>query len=77
MAFIWRRWVPMMKPDPLFASEAHAARLLDMPRGDFTKLVAAGHLPRPHRIGDLERYDVDELRRVVRGGDIGGGGMEW
>lgn len=66
-----------VKPEPIFASDTTAAKLLDLPKAEFAKLVAAGHLPRPHRIGPVERFDVDELRRVIRGDKIGGGGMEW
>lgn len=66
-----------MKDAPLFASEASAARLLDMKPGQFRELVRAGHLPAPKRIGDVERFDVDELRRVLRGDAIGGGELTW
>jgi predicted DNA-binding transcriptional regulator AlpA len=66
-----------VKPDTLFATEARAARFVDMPRPEFRRLVDAGHLPKPRKIGQLERFDLDELRRVVRGDLIGGGGMEW
>lgn len=63
--------------EPILASADKAARLLDMTRGQFLELVAEGHLPRPRRIGQLERFDVEELRKVARGDMIGGGGMEW
>lgn len=66
-----------MKADPLFASEASAARLLDMKTQRFRELVDLGHLPRPYDIGGEKRFDVAELRRVIRGELIGGGGMEW
>lgn len=52
---------------PLFASERNAARLLDMKPSEFRKLWINGHLPRPKIIGDHERWDVDQLRRVLRG----------
>lgn len=67
-----------MKADPLFASDVTAARLLDMKPDQFRGLVAAGHLPPPRDIGGIKRFDLDELRRVIRGDLIGGGGgMEW
>ncbi len=65
-----------MKPEPIFASEASAARLLDMKPAEFRAQVQAGNLPRPVLIGPIERFDVDELCRVVRGDPVGGG-MEW
>jgi len=56
-----------MRPDPIFASEASAARLLDLRLAEFRALVDAGHLPGPLYIGAVQRFDVEELRRVVRG----------
>jgi len=63
--------------DPLFASEATAARLLDMKPDAFRDLVARGHLPPARRIGNLERFDLAELQAVIRGEKIGGGEMTW
>ena len=65
------------KPEPLFATAATAARLLEMTLDQFNELVAAGYLPRPHRIGTLERFDVAQLQSAIRGDLIGGGEMEW
>lgn len=67
------------KADPIFATAATAARMLDMKLADFTGLVEAGHLPRPCRIGHLERFDMEELAKIIRGDLIGGrgGDMEW
>ncbi len=56
-----------MTIQPLFASEKRAAGLLDMPKGTFRDLVAAGVLPGPVIIGDQERWDVEALIRVLRG----------
>lgn len=56
-----------MKPTPIFAAEDTAARLCDMTAEEFRRLVEAGHLPPPRVIGKLRRYDVEELRRVIRG----------
>ncbi len=63
--------------EPMFAGEATAARLLDMKPKEFADLVARGFLPAPRDIGGLKRYDVDELRRVLRGDKIGAGAMTW
>ncbi len=49
---------------PIFASERTAARLLDMTVAEFQRLVADGSLPPPAR---LDRWDVEELRRIMRG----------
>lgn len=65
-----------MKNEPIFASEASAARLLDMKPTELRAQVAAGNLPPPKQIGPLERFDVDELRRVIRGEPMGGP-MQW
>lgn len=66
-----------MKPDPLFASDKTAARMLDMKPDDFRALVDRGHLPPPRRIGNLERFDMAELQAVIRGDKIGGGEIRW
>jgi hypothetical protein len=65
-----------MKVDPIFVSDVGAAKLLDMKPADLRAQVAAGNLPRPKQIGPFERFDVDELRRVIRGEPMGGA-MEW
>lgn len=62
---------------PIYASAKTAARLLDMRPAEFSELVEAGHLPPPRRIGELERFDVAELRAVIMGDKIGGGEMKW
>lgn len=62
--------------EPLFASERTAARLLDMRPEAFRDLVDRGHLPAPVTIGTLRRYDVDELRRVIRG-EAAADAMQW
>jgi hypothetical protein len=66
-----------MKLDPMFARDRTAAALIDMKPAEFNKLVAAGYLPKPRLIGTVERFDMDELRRIIRGDAIGGGAMEW
>lgn len=62
-----------MKVELLFASEATAARLLDLKPGQLRELVAAGHLPRPRQIGGFERFDMTELAAILRGDQIGMG----
>ncbi len=66
-----------MKHDPLFVSEVTAARMLDMDVPAFRALRAAGVLPAPRAIGPHERYDVAELRSVIRGDAAAGGAMQW
>ena len=53
-----------MKHQPLFASEATAAALLDMKPTEFRELVAAGSLPPANK---LNRWDVAELQAIMRG----------
>lgn len=67
----------MAQTAPLFASEQNAARLLDMKPAEFRALVETGHLPRPRQIGGHERWDTDELRRIINGEAAEMGGMEW
>lgn len=55
-----------------FATPERAAKLLDMKPCDLAAQVEAGNLPAPKRIGGMIRYDVDELRRVIRGDTVGG-----
>ncbi|RBW63043.1 hypothetical protein DS906_01090 [Ruegeria sp. A3M17] len=57
---------------PIAVSERNAAKLLDMPVGSFRDLVSNGILPRPRKIGPLERWDADELRAILRGQMIDG-----
>lgn len=55
-------------PGMLFASEASAARLLDMRPAEFRALVQSGALPQPVKIaGKIERWSVAELDAIVRG----------
>lgn len=65
------------KPDPVFATAATAARMLDMKPSEFKELVEKGYLPQPRRIGSLERFDMEELARIIRGEGIDGGPMSW
>ncbi|WP_376872293.1 hypothetical protein [Albirhodobacter sp. R86504] len=57
----------MAKHEPLFAAEKTAASLLDMRPHEFRSLVNAGALPRPIRIGEVERWRVDQLKAIATG----------
>jgi hypothetical protein len=58
----------MPTPSPLFASEATAAKLLDMPRSNFRALVDAGALPRPVTLAPgVERWACARLMCVHLG----------
>lgn len=52
---------------PMFASERSAAALLDMKPAEFRRLVSAGALPPPVRIGALERWNVAQIEAALRG----------
>lgn len=60
------------RPAPLYASDATAAKLLDMGRGDFLRLVDGGHLPKPRDIGGMKRWDVPELQKIINGDAVDG-----
>jgi predicted DNA-binding transcriptional regulator AlpA len=57
----------MTRPAPIAATERTAAQLLDMTKAEFRRLVDAGALPPPVRVGDMERWRVDDLRRMLSG----------
>ncbi|MEM9049966.1 MAG: hypothetical protein AAGC92_14745 [Pseudomonadota bacterium] len=67
----------MTAPTILFAGEKRAAALLDMKPADFRALVDGGVLPKPKKIGDFERWDVEQLQVIARGDAAGGGSIEW
>lgn len=63
----------MLKPlAPIGANEATAARLLDMKTSEFRQLVRDGHLPPSRNIGGHERWDVEELRKIISGEAVEG-----
>lgn len=63
---------------PLFASEAKAAKLLDMKAGEFRDLVRQGILPRPIFLAGFERWDVEQLKAIAKGDSVEGmGPIEW
>lgn len=62
---------------PIYASEANAARLLDLKPAEFRALVEAGHLPRGREIAPgVLRWLTDDLKRIASGEAIDGG-IEW
>lgn len=65
------------RPSPMFASEATAARLLDMAPGEFRALVKAGALPGPCDIGGHKRWEVEALRRIGSGDMVDGEAIQW
>ena len=56
--------MPVSAIQPLFASEGTAARLLDMKRPEFRRLVDTGALPPPNA---LDRWDVEALIAAMTG----------
>jgi len=68
----------MTKHAPIFASERTAAQLLDLKPAEFRSLVDQGALPGPRRLGGFERWDMDELRRIINGDAVEGmGDVQW
>jgi len=69
----------MTNPAPILASETSAAKLLDMKPAEFCALVERGHLPRGREIAPgYIRWDVEDLRRIIRGDAIDGmDGVQW
>ena len=49
---------------PAFAKASKSAKILDMTTREFLELVDQGALPSPVRFG---RWDVDQLKKVMRG----------
>lgn len=61
----------------ILASEANAARLLDMKLAEFRSLVKAGLLPRGREIAPgVWRWVTDDLRKIASGEAIDGG-IDW
>ncbi|MBW6506736.1 MAG: hypothetical protein K0B00_08315 [Rhodobacteraceae bacterium] len=62
----------------IFANEQNAARMLDLRPAEFRSLVDQGHLPKPRDIGGFPRWDIEELRRIIRGEAVEGmGAVQW
>lgn len=63
---------------PIFVGEKTAALLFDMKTAQFRSLVDGGQLPRPKWIGEFERWDTRDLRRIASGEAIEGlGEVQW
>lgn len=56
-----------MKHTPIAVKDTTAAAMLDMPPVQFRRLVQAGALPPPVRIGGNERWQVAQLEAILRG----------
>jgi hypothetical protein len=69
----------MQSAPPILASEATAAKLLDLKPAEFRSLVDAGLLPRPREIAPgVPRWVVDDLRRIASGeASEGMGSVVW
>lgn len=58
----------MNAPTPLAVREANAARMLDLKRDVFLRLVACGALPAPVRLGDdIELWRTSDLEAILNG----------
>lgn len=57
----------MTKHAPLAVKAQTAAAMLDMPPAEFMRLVGAGALPPPVKIGQHERWRVEQLSAIIRG----------
>jgi predicted DNA-binding transcriptional regulator AlpA len=57
----------MGKLTPLAVRAQTAAAMLDMPPAEFMRLVERGALPPPVRIGQHDRWNVDQLTAIIRG----------
>ena len=55
----------MSSSTPVYARDATAAKLLDMPVSRFSALVRQGILPPPICIADMERWKVPELLPIL------------
>ncbi|MEL6958702.1 MAG: hypothetical protein AAGL89_07090 [Pseudomonadota bacterium] len=52
---------------PLFAGASKAAKLLDLKPGEFRRLVEQGVLPPPCRLGEFDRWEVEQLKAIASG----------
>ncbi|WP_116082039.1 hypothetical protein [Tropicimonas sp. IMCC34011] len=57
----------MGAPQPLAVRDTTAAKMLDMPAFEFRRLVDAGALPKPCRIGQHDRWRVQDIKAIVDG----------
>lgn len=66
------------QPEPIFAGEAMAARLLDMSVNEFLNHVEEGHIPAATEIlPGAFRWRVEELKQLADGNLIDGGEVQW
>ncbi len=66
------------KPEVLFGKARTVAAALEMSERQFLDLVEAGIFPAPLKIGDLDRWDMEEICRIIRGEpDDGLNGIVW
>ena len=56
-----------LEGSPIAVSAKSAAALLDMSHAKFCELVRSGALPTSKMIGDLERWEVQEIRAIISG----------
>jgi predicted DNA-binding transcriptional regulator AlpA len=52
---------------PLAVRETTAAKMLDMSQAEFRRLVGAGALPPPARVGGCERWRVADIEAILNG----------
>ena len=57
----------MTRHEPLAVKAQTAAAMLDLPPAEFLRLVGAGALPPPVKIGQHERWRVEQLNAIIRG----------
>lgn len=57
----------MNKAFQIAVRDVTAARLLDLPTPEFLRLVAAGALPPPTKIGGHDRWLVERLQAILTG----------
>ena len=57
----------MTAPNPIAVSDKTAAKMFEIPHAEFRRLVDEGLLPRPVKLGQHERWKVEDLERVMSG----------
>lgn len=53
--------------EPVAVKDTTAARLLDLSAAEFRRLVDAGALPPPVKIGPHERWRVEQIKTILSG----------
>ncbi|MEO1474007.1 MAG: hypothetical protein AAFS03_08705 [Pseudomonadota bacterium] len=54
----------------IYVRDTRAAKLCDLTTEEFRKLVDAGALPPPRKLGGHERWYVPDLHAVATGADV-------